>query len=264
MRADKAAAAAVAFFSFCLASSAIYILNDIADRHQDRLHPLKRRRPIAAGRLSVFIGSVAAVILMALSIGLAGALNVWTVSLTGLFLLSSLSYTVVFKKIILLDVMVLALGFVIRAIAGAAAIHVPVSPWLIACTFFLAVFLTFCKRFYEFSDLGPKASQHRQVLAVYTRRSLALAIWTSAFLTLAAYSAYTVFPVFAPRTFHTSRLPLTIPFVILGLLRYGWMMKKMKKTGTPTEALLTDWRLLGIVAAWLISLFVLVIGETSF
>jgi 4-hydroxybenzoate polyprenyltransferase len=254
---DKVVSALLAALAFCLASSAIYLVNDSIDRPSDRLHPLKCQRPIAAGSLSIAVAGRSASVLAGVAFLIAYWINLETGSLILLYALTSLIYCLILKRIVFLDVITLSLGFVLRAMTGASAISVTVSPWLFACTFCLAIFLALCKRLYEFKNLGENAAVHRDVLATYSLASLTWGIRLTAGLTLLSYAGYTFFPIYTSANLATVWLPLTWPFVLLGLLRYDWMVYHTDKAGTPTEALLTDWKLMTIVAAWILSLLFL-------
>lgn len=244
------ARALTGFAIFCAASSGIYLLNDLADVEQDRQHPKKRRRPLAAGIIQPgAVITLATVLLVgALAGGFAltpvfGALTVLYVGLMGL-------YTTHLKHVVLIDVFVLAAGFVLRAAAGAVAVGVPISPWLYVCTILASLFLALGKRRHEILLLNDGAGQHRRILEEYSLAYLdqLIVIVTSA--TVMAYSLY---------TFSAENLPsdhsmmLTIPFVLFGIFRYLYLMHQQDGGGSPEEALLTDRPLLFTVIGWLVT-----------
>ena len=224
---------------FCVISSAIYLINDVRDVAADRAHPVKKRRPIAAGTLGIGTAWGAAFGLL-----LAG--------LTGSFLLSphfsllacgyvalQLAYTFGLKRVALLDVFMIAIGFVLRAIAGALVIGVRISPWLLLCTFLLALFLGLCKRRHEKRLLADSDAQHREALAGYDERLLDILIGISGATTVVSYAIYTLIKETTER-FGTSGLGLTIPFVVFGVFRYLDLVYRSEQGGQPEKVLLTD------------------------
>ena len=232
---------ALAALAFALVSSSIYILNDLKDAPKDRLHPIKCRRPIASGEVGTAMAL--AVSASVLAVGLWGA---WQIA-PGLFAVVStyfvmqLAYTFGLKKISLLDVMIIAAGFVLRAIAGAEAVRVPISPWLLVCTFFLALFLALCKRRHEkisLAGLGTRAS-----LDAYDEKLLDLLVAVTAGATIVIYSIYTLWPDTVAK-FGTNRLAATIPFVVFGVFRYLDLAYRREQGERPERVLLTDLPLL--------------------
>jgi len=199
----------VAFAAFCAASSAAYLVNDVRDAASDRLHPLKRNRPIAAGAVAPSLALATSATLAAVSLGVASVLG-WRVLLAVAgFLSLQAAYTLSLKKIVLLDVMAIAALFVIRAAAGAEAVHVPISPWLLLCAGLLALFLGFAKRRAELVS-----SPTRAVLADYP---LAL---VDQLLTVVAASSITTYGIYAFAARPSHWMMATIPFVIFGMMRY--------------------------------------------
>lgn len=224
---------------FCLASSAVYLFNDVRDLPQDRLHPKKRFRPIAAGELAVpaALGLSAAL----LGAGLAGA---WLVSrdlalVIGGYVVLQLVYTLALKKIALVDIFVIAAGFVLRALAGAVAIRATISPWLLLCTLLLALFLALCKRRHEKVVLNDVAGATRESMGQYDERLLDQLIAIVSAATLVCYALYTLWPDTVQK-FGTAKLGLTIPFVIFGLFRYLDIVYRHEKGDRPEQILLTD------------------------
>jgi 4-hydroxybenzoate polyprenyltransferase len=225
---------------FCLISSAIYLVNDIRDVEADRAHPVKCRRPIAAGTVSTGTAWITAFLL--LLAGLLGALRLaapFALLVCG-YVTLQLAYTFGLKRVALLDVFMIAIGFVLRAVAGALVIDVRISPWLLLCTFLLALFLGLCKRRHEKRLLADEdAQQHREALAGYEERLLDLLIGVAASAAVVAYAIYTLTPETVVR-FGTSRLGLTIPFVVFGVFRYLVLVYRHEQGGRPEKVLLTD------------------------
>lgn len=226
---------------FCLASSGIYILNDIRDIEADRHHPVKRHRPIASGALTTSVAWTLAGVLLA--IALVGALVL--APLFALALVSYLAIQVVYtfglKRIALVDVMVIAVGFVIRAISGAVVFEsVRISPWLLLCTFLLALFLALCKRRHE-KLLTPDTpgQKHRPSLEKYDARLLDQLIAVTAGATIVSYAIYTLWPETVAK-FGTDTLGFTIPFVVFGVFRYLDLAYRQELGGRPEKVLLTD------------------------
>ena len=250
------------FLLFSLAVSGMYILNDILDVERDRLHVTKRDRPIAAGKVPLGVAAAWAALFLALGLGgsfLIGHRFGWTAA--G-YVALTLAYSLLFKHVVLLDVITIALGFVLRATAGVEVIRdramrggevVILSPWLLVCAFFLALFLAIGKRRHELATLEGDARRHRAALGAYTPQLLdqLVAVVTSA--TLLAYSIYTI----APETilkFGGRPLYLTIPFVLYGIFRYLFLMYAEEKGGNPSEHLYRDRPTLVNVTLWVAAL----------
>ena len=228
---------ALAAAGFCLASSGLYFVNDIADRDADRLHARKRDRPIAAGRLGVGPAVAVAVALLAggLLLGLAASLE--SDGLLLAYVVSTLAYSAWLKHVAILDVIVIAAGFVLRVGAGAAAAPVVPSEWLLLCSLFLALFLGFGQRYNELVLLGDDAETHRPVLGEYTAESLHQFLNASMLGTLFSYCLYTFLS--AQGQAHHG-LVLTIPFAVYGIFRYTLLMETRGDGGAPEEVLLRD------------------------
>ncbi len=242
--------AAAAFIAFCLASSAVYLFNDVIDRENDRAHPLKQNRPIASGTLPVSVALRSAALLACGACLMGFSTGLKTGSWVAAYGVLMIAYCLFIKKIILLDVLTIATGFVIRAVAGATAISVMISPWLIACTFTLSLFLGYSKRLHELRLLKEEAGNHRSVLGDYSIPFLHVLLAIVAVATMVAYSLYVLFPV--PGTpASEARMIWTIPFVLYGMVRYWYLSASNKCKHTPTVTLLTDWQLLVTVALWL-------------
>ncbi len=226
---------------FSIVSSGVYIFNDLRDREADRHHPVKRNRPIAAGRIAplpaLLLGSGL------LCGGLIGAYLLsaaFTIVLCG-YVLMQVAYTLFLKQVALLDTMVIAAGFVLRAIAGAVVLtDVTISPWLLLCTFLLAMFLALCKRRHEKLLAGPDdPALHRRNLTQYDAKLLDLLIAVIAAATIVCYALYTLWPETVAK-FGTSALGFTIPFVIFGIFRYMDLVYRHEEGGRPEKILLSD------------------------
>ncbi len=242
--------------AFCLASSAAYVVNDIADRDRDRQHPLKRNRPLAAGRLQPGHAAIVATLLLGASLGLAGSLSAELLMVTFAYLTLQGFYSIVLKNVLIADVVAIAAGFVLRAAAGVVAAGAHMSGWLLGCTFLLALFMGFGKRRHEVLLIGDDASGHREVLGRYTVRQLDVLIGCTAAATTVFYVAYAWSPAVAAKL-GTQRLYLTIPFVVFGLFRYLFLVYRRNEGGSPTDVLLGDGPLQLAIASWLAVVFVL-------
>jgi len=242
-----------AFAAFCVVSSASYLLNDVCDREADRIHPTKRNRPIASGALPVSIAVTAAIVLFA--VGLAGSfLLTWKLPAILLgYLVLNIAYSVRLKHVVILDVLILAVGFVLRAFAGTVVIDVNLSVWLFLCTILLALFLVLTKRRAEMT-VFEGATQQRSVLANYSPALLDQMISVVTASTVVSYAIYTT----TPSEFHTRNLVLTVPFVIYGIFRYLYLVYQ-KQVGTdPDRALFKDVPLVINNLLWLIAAGVII------
>jgi 4-hydroxybenzoate polyprenyltransferase len=242
-------AATGAFVVFCLLSGSIYLVNDLVDLERDRRHPVKRDRPLAAGRLSP--GVALAATMLALSIGLGGA------SLLGaeffvaalIYAVAMVAYSLVLKNVVILDVLIVSFGFVLRAIAGALAIGVAFSSWLLICTLLLALFLALAKRRHELTLLAGEAAEHRRILGEYSPYLLDQMINVVTASTLVSYALYTLAPETIEK-FGTDRLVWTLPFVLYGIFRYLYLVHRKAQGGSPTTVLVDDKPILVAVALW--------------
>ena len=231
--------ALLAFIAFCLASSAVYIFNDIRDRGEDRLHPLKRNRPLAAGTVSVQLAAVLAIAMAAGALGIAVGLGTGFLLVLTTYLVLNQFYSLGLKHVVILDVMIVSLGFVLRVIAGGLAIDVRVSAWLLLCTFFVALFLAFSKRRHELMLLANEASGQRPVLSHYSAAFLDQMINVVTASTVVAYAMYSISPETIEK-FHTRYLIYTIPMVLFGIFRYLYLIYQRQTGRNPTEAILRD------------------------
>jgi 4-hydroxybenzoate polyprenyltransferase len=241
-----------AFLAFCAIASGAYVMNDLRDCERDRQHPLKALRPLPSGRVTRGTAVVLAVLLMATGLTGAALLNLGFAVLAFLYLALQVAYTFWLKEVVILDVMAIAAGFVIRAAAGGVVIDVPVSPWLIICTFLLMLFLGFSKRRHELILLEGRATDHRTSLREYSPYFLDQMIAVVTASTVVAYAIYTVSPEVREKL-GTDKLYLTIPFVLFGIFRYLYLVHQREEGGNPTQLLLTDQPLLVDVLLWVAS-----------
>lgn len=237
------AAVLMAFASFCLAASSIYLLNDIVDREEDARHPKKKKRPIASGRLGVGAAKVQLVLQVAATFGLAilvpphGRLPflVWPAC----YLVLNLLYSFWLKRLVVVDCMCIALGFQLRVMAGAAAIAVKASHWILLCTFFFSLFLAFCKRYEELARQSEATGRTRATMEDYTASFLNMMIGPLAALSILTYALYTVSPE-TIATHRTDRLMFTVPFVVYGVFRYLFLVYRKSEGGDPARLLFRD------------------------
>lgn len=247
--ADPLARAAAAVAIFCAASSAVYLANDLRDREQDRLHPVKRLRPIASGELPAAVAGVAALALGAGALAASAALGPAFTLALGAYLALNLLYTAAFKHIVILDVMSIAAGFVLRVLGGAAAIRVEVSSWLVLCGTFLALFLAFSKRRHELMLMAGGAASQRRVLAEYSPVFLDQMINVVTASTVVCYALYTAAPDTAARL-GTRRLIWTVPLVLFGVFRFLYLLYQRPGERNPTETILRDPPFLANMVLW--------------
>ena len=237
-----------AFLIFCALSGVVYLINDVGDREADRVHPLKQRRPIATGEVSPSLAMSAAVVIgataLAAAFWLGTSLGVIAAGYVGLFAV----YSRTLKHIVILDVLTIAIGFVLRAAAGAVVIAVPMSQWLLVCTVLLALFLGLSKRRHELVLLAGEAPGHRQILEEYNPYLLDQMIGVVTASTLMAYIIYCTSPETIEK-FGTTQLVLTTPFPIYGIFRYLYLVHQ-RGSGSPSEVLLTDRPLIACIALW--------------
>jgi 4-hydroxybenzoate polyprenyltransferase len=236
--------ACVCFAAYCAASSAAYLANDVRDAELDRQHPVKRLRPVARGELSERGALSLAFALVAGAIVLSALLGVWSLVLVLAFLGLQAAYSLALKHVVLLDVGTIATLFVIRAAAGAVAVDVHLSPWLLVCTALLALFLALSKRRAEIALVEASATPGRPVLDGYSREFVDRLVSVIAVATVLVYTAYTL-------TAGNSRwMAVTIPFVAFGIGRYVWLVRGRGAGEEPEEVLLRDVPLLASIIAW--------------
>lgn len=247
--------AVAAFAAYCAASSAAYLANDVRDAPFDRRHPIKCQRPIARREFSERAALGLAVVLAAVSLGVGAALGPWSILLIACFLALQVAYSLGLKHIVLVDVMTIGGLFVIRAAAGAVAVDVPISPWLLLCTALLALFLALAKRRAELVLAGPDATPARPALEGYSPQLVDQLVSVVAASTLIAYSLYT----FTARDSKT--MMVTIPFVLFGVFRYLLLIHRHDLGEEPEEVLLRDVPLVTTIVAW-VAISALILGLT--
>jgi 4-hydroxybenzoate polyprenyltransferase len=233
-----------AFLAYCAASSAAYIANDLLDEQKDRLHPVKRLRPIPRGELPRETALALAAFLATLAVVIAAALGFGSLSLLALFLALQAAYSLRLKHVVLLDVMTIGALFVIRAAAGAVAVDVRISPWLLVCTALLALFLGLAKRRAELVLVDAEEAPGRPVLDGYSLELVDQLVSVVASSTVMAYSLYT----FTARD--SNAMMATIPFVLFGVFRYLLLVHRRDLGEEPERVLLSDAPILVSVAAW--------------
>jgi 4-hydroxybenzoate polyprenyltransferase len=249
----------LAFVAFCLLSSAGYIWNDLRDVSADRLHPTKRRRPIAAGLVPPWLAATLALALGAAGLLLALALGTSFLLVASLYMLLTASYSIWLKHLVLIDIFGISAGFVLRAVGGAVVIGVPVSPWLYVCTVLVSLFLGLGKRRNELEVLEAGAAGHRRNLEQYSLELVDQLILIVASVTIMAYSLYTFSAENLPRD-HS--MMLTIPLVMYGLFRYLYLVRVKGQGGAPEDLLLMDPGMLGTAVAWvLVTVIVLYVAH---
>jgi len=236
--------ALAAFAAYCAASSAAYLVNDVRDAPHDRAHPVKRMRPIARGEVSPRLAYGLAAALVALAFALVAPLGLASVAFLVGFLALQAGYTLSLKHVVLIDVMAISGLFVLRAAAGAAAVHVRISPWLLLCTALLALFLALAKRRGELVLVGADATPGRPVLEGYSLELVDQLVAIVAACTVISYSLYT----FTARD--SKAMMVTIPFVVFGVFRYLLLVHRQDLGEEPEEVLLRDVPILACMAAW--------------
>jgi 4-hydroxybenzoate polyprenyltransferase len=231
--------AALAALMFSLLSGSVYLLNDIADVEKDRAHPLKRHRPIASGELPIDVARIASAVLAVVALSVGAWLSLGFAAVAACYFVVNIAYSRGLKKFALLDIAIIALGFLFRIVAGGFAIDVPISVWLGLCTFLLALYLGMGKRLHEVLTAGEEAERQRTALRHYGARPLAVSMVVVAACTIAAYSAYCLEP-HTQAAFHTTRLHYTIPFCLAGIARFFWLTTRRDRLVSPTEQIVRD------------------------
>jgi len=248
-----------AFLIFCALSGAIYVFNDLADVEKDRVHPTKRNRPIASGALAAPTAAVLGVVLLVGSLVAAFRLSVPFGLVAAAYAILLTAYSLWLKHLVILDVLTVAAGFVLRAVAGAAAIAVEISGWLVICTILVALFLALGKRRHEYRTLRGDAAAHRPILAEYSESFLDQMVAVVTASTVTAYALYTMSPETVAK-FHTRLLPVTLPFVLYGIFRYLYLLYRRELGGNPSDLLLNDRALLVNTVLWMLALLAIIYG----
>jgi 4-hydroxybenzoate polyprenyltransferase len=241
----------IAFVAFCLISSSIYILNDIIDMENDKKHPEKRNRPIASGKITLVHSIIIGITLGLISLSIAIMLSKYLFVIILLYIINNLVYSFKIKRIVLLDAFSIAIGFILRVLAGAVVIQVTTSSWIILCTLFLSIFLALGKRRSEILLLGDSAVLHRNNLAQYTVQLLDHMINIVLSCTIVFYALYCAIGS------STSNFIFTTILVLFGILRYYYLIYSQNEGGSPTDLVLKDKQLTCCIALWIISCTIL-------
>lgn len=242
--------AAAAFAAFCLLASGVYVLNDIADRVEDRAHPVKKNRPIASGSIGVGQAAAVGLGLVVAALALSWAVSPMLLAATATYFALNLAYTFTLKHVVILDVFCIAAFFVLRLLAGSAAVQVRPSVWLLLCGGLLALYLGFAKRRHELLLLGENSTGHRSVLAHYSANYLDQMSVVLLSVTIVSYIMYTLESETAQRV-GSDALAYSTVFVLYGVFRYLYLVHQ-RSLGTPTEIVATDRSIMAAVALWLL------------
>jgi 4-hydroxybenzoate polyprenyltransferase len=251
-----------AFAVFCVLSGVVYLVNDVADRDADRQHPIKRHRPVASGALPVRVALVTAAILGAFALTAAYLLRFEFGIVATVYVVLLAMYSGPLKHIVIIDVLTIAVGFVLRAAAGALVIGVEIGHWLLIVTLLLALFLALSKRRHELVLLADGATNHRPILQEYSPYLLDQMISVVTASTLVAYAFSTISPEVIEK-FGTDKLGLTFPFPLYGIFRYLYLVHQKEGGGSPSDMLLNDRPLLVCVALWAVSLVIIIYGPRT-
>jgi 4-hydroxybenzoate polyprenyltransferase len=254
---ERVVESSTAFVVFCLISGAVYLINDIVDIHRDKLHPEKSKRPLASGSIGMGMAVTASVTLVIAGFFSAFLLNYGFFTVVFSYLLLNVAYSFYLKSIVILDVMCVAAGFILRVLGGAVAVSIQPTPWILICTALLALFLAFGKRRHELVNLERKSNTHRGVLEHYSPYYLDQMIAVVTASTLMSYILYTISDETVQR-FGSTKLLLTVPFVVYGIFRYLYLIHKKGVGGDPTNTLINDLPLIINVALWAVCSSVLV------
>ncbi|MFH0788500.1 MAG: decaprenyl-phosphate phosphoribosyltransferase [Pseudomonadota bacterium] len=248
-----------AFVLFCLLTGSVYIINDLKDLNEDRLHPIKRNRPLASGQVSPTLAGISALVFLTVSFLGGWMLSVPFFKVLGAYLLLQIVYTFFLKHQVILDIFSIAAGFVLRVVAGGLAIGVQLSPWLLICTTLLSLFLAMAKRRHELVILKEGAIEHRQILKEYSPYLLDQMMGVVTATTVMSYALYTISQETVAK-FQTTNLIFTLPFVLYGIFRYLYLVHQKVEGGRPEEILLTDRPLLLTVVGWTITVLIVLYG----
>lgn len=246
-----------AFAAFCLVSSAIYIVNDMVDVEQDRQHPVKRLRPLAAGRVSLAIAGPFALLVGATGLGLAYAAGPVVLVILIAYALMNIAYSLWLKHVVILDVFIIATGFMLRILVGTLGVGIPPSQWLLLCGLMVTLFLGFSKRRAEIIALSEEGGAHRKVLQHYSPLLLDKMIGITSAGLIMSYSLYTM-NAETIRIHGTANLIYTVPFVMYGVFRYIYLLHHQSRGGDPSHDLVRDPHLLIVVGVWLITTILLI------
>jgi len=256
MQLDKVITAIWAMAIFCLLSSVIYYFNDLIDCEIDKQHPFKKNRPLASGAVSKKTAVFVMLLLLVIALYLSWLINFNFLLISAVFVVFNFLYTIWLKQIVIIDVMSIAISFILRAYAGALAIDVPASKWLLINTLLLALFLGFGKRRHELIFMEQDASMHRKILDKYSPYLLDQLIGVVTPAVVVIYMLYSFSPEVSDKL-GTQNLFLTIPFVIYGIFRYLYLIHKEEQGGSPTEVLINDKPILITVILWIITVIII-------
>jgi 4-hydroxybenzoate polyprenyltransferase len=251
---------AIGFFLFSLAASGIYLLNDLTDLENDKLHPIKSKRPLPSGKLSPGVARIFCILLIVAGIAGAYALNQSFMWIVLAYVVINVLYSFILKNVVILDVMTISAGFVLRVIAGAIVINVPTSEWLLICTVLLSLFLGFSKRRHELTMLESHANFHRSVLEHYSPYFLDQMIGIVTASTVMSYALYAISDE-TIKKFGTNKLIYTVPFVLYGIFRYLYLVHRKVEGGNPTRLALTDLPLLVNIMLWIVTASIIIYGK---
>jgi 4-hydroxybenzoate polyprenyltransferase len=251
-----------AFAVFCALSGVVYLVNDVADREADRKHPIKRMRPIASGDVPVPVALATAAVLGLVAIGVAFLVRFEFGLIATAYLLLLGCYSGPLKHVVIIDVLTIAVGFVIRAAAGAVAIQVEIGHWLLIVTLLLALFLALSKRRHELVLLAEGATSHRRILQEYSPYLLDQMIAVVTASTLVAYAFSTISPEVIVK-FGTDKLGLTFPFPLYGIFRYLYLVHQKEGGGSPSDMLMNDRPLLICVGLWALAVILIIYGPSQ-
>lgn len=247
----------MAFAAFCLVSSAVYVFNDIIDVEQDRLHPKKSSRPLASGRVGISAAAVLAGVLGAAGFALAGCSSPVVMSILAGYAVMNVAYSLRLKHVVILDVFIIAAGFMLRILAGTLGVGIPPSQWLLLCGLMVTLFLGFSKRRAEIFALAEDKAVHRKVLEHYSPVLLDKMIGITASGVILSYSLYTM-SADTIRVHGTANLIYTVPFVMYGVFRYIYLLHHQNRGGDPSHDLVRDPHLLIAVGVWLVTTILLI------
>jgi len=241
-----------AFCLFCMISGSVYILNDVLDYERDLAHPEKKNRPIPSGRLPRNLALVLNIVIGGTALFLSFTLEPAFGWIALSYLVMNIAYSLYLKHVVIVDVLIIAMGFVFRAVGGAVAIQVDISEWLLICTFLLALFLALCKRRHELDLIEDKAATHRAVLKEYNSALLDQMISVVTASALMAYALYTISDNVVTK-FHTQNLIFTVPFVLFAIFRYLYLVHARNLGGSPERVLIQDKAMVIDIGLWVLA-----------
>ena len=239
------------FIAFCLASSCVYILNDIVDRDKDRIHPEKCKRPIASGKIPVKHAVLIDIILLAVVFAISYSINHTSAIIIISYIVINIFYCFILKNVVIVDVMIITLGFVLRVESGSYAIGVKLSPWLILCTILLSLFIAINKRRSEVLTLKDSSKDHRKILVEYSPEL------TSSMLSIVTPSILVSYCLYSFQSVQGNKMMLSIPFVLYGLFRYQYLTISKNMGGKPEDFFFKDKPFLINMFLWIVSIGVI-------